>query len=249
MDFKKYIDFKKGAIPLLFSVPHAGTLSWENIPERSSGVLGIDKNANKLALELVDYITLCSKKKTSTQKSPSYVISKVRRNKIDLNRPESEAFDANSSLAREIYRFYHDKIKEFISKNLNSFGRSLLLDIHGFEKDKRPQGFRDVELILGTNNFKSLFPERVPKREWNNNIRGKIIRKFLESDVPIAPGHPRRREYVLTGGYIVQTYGAAKIPGSQAFQIEFSDKVRLYDRNLRIKVLKILAELLAKELV
>lgn len=164
MDFKEYVEFKKGAIPLIISVPHAGTLSCESIPERSSGILGIDKRAKELALELVDYIKLCSRKKNSVQKSPSYVISKVRRSKIDLNRPEIEAFDTNSSLAREIYRFYHDKIKELISHNLNLFGRSLLLDIHGFEKDKRPQGFRDVELILGTNNFKSLFSKRVPKK-------------------------------------------------------------------------------------
>ena len=136
-----------------------------------------------------------------------------------------------------------------ILNNIKSFGRSLLIDIHGFEKNKRPPGYRDVELILGTNNLKSLFLEPIPKRrDWEENIRGKMIKRFLELGVPIAPGHPRRKEYVLTGGYITRIYGASNFSGSQTIQIEFSDKIRLYDKNLRTKVLIALAELFLNDL-
>ncbi|MHA1490293.1 MAG: hypothetical protein ACTSRI_11640 [Promethearchaeota archaeon] len=245
---KDYVKFKKGTIPLIISVPHGGTFNLESIPQRSKGILGIDKRTIEIAMELITYIETHFEEKTSVKKSPSFLISKVRRNRIDLNRPEIEAHDKNSSLGREIYRFYHQKIKNLILNNIKSFSRSLLIDIHGFEKNKRPPGYRDVEIILGTNNLNSLFLEPIPRRDWDKNIRGKIIKKFLELGVPIAPGHPRRKEYVLTGGYITRIYGASNFSGSQTIQIEFSDKIRLYDKNLRTKVLIALAELFLNDL-
>ena len=172
----------------------------------------------------------------------------VRRSKIDLNRAEKEAYNQKSLLAREIYNHYHSKIKQWIFNNLKKYNRSLLIDIHGFEKDNRPPGFRDVEVILGTNNLRSFFPESIPKRNWANNIRGKIIQKFLELDIPIAPGHPRRKEYVLIGGYITRSYGASYIPKSQTIQIEISDRIRIHDKELREIATKILVDILFEDL-
>ncbi|MFX0188468.1 MAG: hypothetical protein ACFE8A_12130 [Candidatus Hodarchaeota archaeon] len=243
-NLKKFLEFEIGAIPLIISVPHGGTLEYRNIPIRSKGVLGIDKATIELAKEFIFYLKHKSRKITSDQHSPSYILSKIRRSKIDLNRIESEAYDSNSALARKIFQVYHKKIKEIITQNLSKFSYSLLIDIHGFEKHKRPPGFRDVELILGTDNLVSLFSESVPKKDWDKNIRGKIIKKFLKLGIPIAPGHPRRREYVLTGGYIIKQYGAAQIPRSQAIQIEFSDRIRFHDKELRDKVLKALTEVI-----
>ncbi|MFX0026423.1 MAG: hypothetical protein ACFE8M_08395, partial [Candidatus Hermodarchaeota archaeon] len=79
--------------------------------------------------------------------------------------------------------------------------------------------------------------------------RGRIIRKFIELNIPIAPGHQRRREYTLTGGFIIKNYGASKIANSQAIQIEISDRVRIFDKTLRDKVVSTLAELLVDEFV
>jgi hypothetical protein len=101
---------------------------------------------------------------------------------------------------------------------------------------------------LGTNNLESFFSEPIRRENWGDNIRGKIIQKFLELKIPIAPGHPKRREYVLTGGYITKKYGASQIPQSQAIQIEFSDKIRIQDQVLRELVLNSLAEILVKHL-
>ena len=123
----------------------------------------------------------------------------------------------------------------------------MLVDIHGFEKAKRPQGYRDVDLVLGTNNLESMFPKKLPKKDWGKNFRGKIVRKFNELNIPIAPGHHSRKEYVLTGGYIIQNYGASRIKNSQAMQIEFSDTIRLYDDHLRKETIKSLAHLFFEE--
>ena len=235
-DLRKYVTYKKGTIPVIFSVPHGGPLECGPIPRRMNGILGIDKGTIGLARKII-----------SLMDKPSYIISNVQRSKIDMNREESAAYPEDSTLAEEIYQFYHSKIKELIEYNISTFNHSLLVDIHGFEKDKRPEGYRDVEIILGTENLKSLFSEPIPQKDWDKNIRGKIINKLLHLNIPIAPGHARRKEYVLTGGYITQQYGVSQIPKSQAIQIEFSDRIRLHDKTLKEKVLSNLVQIFSEE--
>ena len=242
--YKNFVDFEFGTIPLIISVPHGGAFESESIPKRKIGIHGIDKRTIELSYELISDIKVISKELIASEKVPSYLISKVSRSKIDLNREESKAFNSNSYLGKEIYHFYHSKLIEFILENLKLFNYSLLLDIHGFEKNKRPPDYRDVEVILGTNNLKAFFDNPIPKKEWGNNLRGKLIIEFLKLGISIAPGHPRRNEYVLTGGFITQEYGASKIPNAQALQIEFSDRIRLVDDELRSLALRTLARVL-----
>jgi len=248
LEIEKYIKFERGSLPLIISVPHGGTLEIKGIPNRSEGVLGIDKATIELAQELNSLLKKLSQKYFSTQQTPSSIISKVRRKQIDLNRVQSEAYSPDSNLAEKLYRFYHDKIKEVILKNINKFNKSLLLDLHGFEKNKRPQGYRDVEIILGTNNLASFFSEPVSVKNRANTLRGIIVKKFIDLDIPIAPGHPRRKEYVLMGGFITQKYGASEILGSRTMQVEFSDRIRIYDKELRNRVLGALAEILLRNI-
>lgn len=244
-----YLEFQKGTIPLIISVPHGGTLECENIPKRSHGILGIDGKTVEIAKKLMGLIRANFREQNLESKFPSYIISKVRRSKIDLNRNEAEAFNPSSIIAREIYISYHNKLREFVIDNLNFFSRSLLIDIHGFEKEKRPPGFRDVDIIIGTNNYESLFSKPTLRKDLGNNIRGKIIQKFIDLEIPIAPGHPKRKEYVLTGGYITKKYGASQIHNSQALQMEFSDRIRIKDHKLRELVLNALANILVKNLL
>ena len=246
---KDYIEFKNGNIPLVVSVPHGGMLECNDIPKRLTGILGIDKGTIELTRDIIDNLKFIADKHGLVGKEPSYIMSNVRRNKIDLNRPEDEAHDVNSSLAGQIYQFYHQKLRHLVMENLKTFHYSLLIDIHGFERHKRPPGYRDVDIILGTDNLKSMFSTPVLKKDWNKNIRGKIINKFLEMDIPIAPGRQRREEYVLTGGFTVLRYGASQIPNSQAIQIEFSDRIRYQDKNLKRTVVSSLAEVLFHEIL
>jgi len=75
----------------------------------------------------------------------------------------------------------------------------------------------------------------------------KNIKNFIKLNIPIAPGHPRRREYVLTGGYITQTYSSSKISKSKTMQIEFSDRIRILNKKLRKIVIQTLAEIIVNE--
>ncbi|MHA1724855.1 MAG: hypothetical protein ACTSXH_08440 [Promethearchaeota archaeon] len=239
---KMPIYFEKGTIPLIFSVPHGGSLTCKEIPERRNGIIGIDKGTIEMTRKLNSILSSRLKTKENREKPlPFLIISNIKRSQIDLNRDEPKAYNSFSIIAKKLYHFYHDKIREFINFNLKHFGTSLLFDIHGFEKDKRPIGFRDVDIVLGTNNLKSISSNTIPRRDWDKNIRGLLIKKFLEYDIPIAPGHPRRREYVLTGGYITQVHGASSINNSIAIQIEFSDKIRIHDKNYQKEVLEIMA--------
>ncbi|MFX0022870.1 MAG: hypothetical protein ACFE9S_11135 [Candidatus Hermodarchaeota archaeon] len=247
-EINKYIDFETGNIPLIISVPHGGLLNCDSIPQRTEGVLGIDKGTIELAKKLIKQIIINFEIDKEEPKAPFSIISKIKRNKIDINRRNYEAFDQNSFLAREIYWFYHNKIEEWICTNIKNYNCSLLIDIHGFERNARPQGFRDVDIILGTNNLESLFSNTIKKRDWGKNIRGKIIKSMLQLDISVAPGHPRRREYVLTGGYITTKYGASQYLNSQTIQIEFSDRLRLHDKSLKESVIKTLARVLVENL-
>ncbi len=246
VNIKDYFECRKGTIPLIFSVPHGGSTKFDAIPDRINGIHGVDKDTVRLAFDLIENINKIFQLNSDYISTPSYLISNIKRVKIDFNRKESEAYYSKSILAREIYQSYHNKIHKLISYNLNKFKRSLLIDIHGFEKAKRPKGFRDVELVLGTNNLESMF-KKIPKKDWGKNFRGKIVKKFNDLTIPIAPGHHNRKEYVLTGGYIIQKYGASQIEDSQAIQIEFSDTIRLYNNELREKTLNSLAQLFFEE--
>ncbi|MFW9823260.1 MAG: hypothetical protein ACFFE4_10010 [Candidatus Thorarchaeota archaeon] len=246
---KNFIEFQKGTIPLIISVPHGGTLECEKIPKRLQGVLGIDGNTIKITKFLIKNLKSKFNERNLYGKKPSYVISNVRRSKIDMNRKEEEAFVQSSSIAKQLYIMYHEKVSGYVLRNIKQFNRSLLLDIHGFETTNRPSGYRDVDVILGTNNLESFFLDPIPKREWGKNIRGNIIKKSLNMGIAIAPGHPKRREYALTGGFITKQYGASQIPNSQAMQIEFSERVRIENSELREIVLDILVNVLFEELI
>ncbi len=247
-EFLNFIEYYKGNIPLILSVPHGGELNCNILPKRTTGILGIDKRTIDLARELIDFLSTANKSSSKNSMNPSYIISKLRRSKIDFNRPEKEAFLGESEISKQIYQYYHAKIKENIEDNIHKFNYSLLVDIHGFERHKRPPGFRDVDLIIGTDNLRSLYSTPISRKEWSETLRGKLVKKFIELTIPIAPGHPNRKEYILTGGFITSAYGASQIIKSRAMQIEFSDRIRVQDTHLKKKVLKALTSVLIEEI-
>jgi len=99
-----------GTIPLVFSVPHGGTYQFDTVPDRTSGIYGVDRDTVKLAIDLMENINKLFQLNSQDNRTPSYIISKIQRVKIDFNRKESEAFNIKSNLARNIYQNYHNKI-------------------------------------------------------------------------------------------------------------------------------------------
>ncbi|TXT62658.1 MAG: hypothetical protein BAJALOKI1v1_880007 [Promethearchaeota archaeon] len=247
-DLEKYILFQKGTLPLIVSIPHGGTVKLEDIPRRENGVTGIDKGTIELGKDLITNLEQKIHKKQGITEHIYYIISKIHRSRIDLNRPAKEAYHPEAILGCKLYHLYHNKLQEYVVESIKIYGTALLLDIHGFESYKRPKGFRDVDIILGTNNLRSLFDYPIRKKDWNKNIRGRLIKNLLKLEIPIAPARSRREEYVLKGGYITQKYGAAEIKNSKSLQVEFSERIRIKNKDMRNKVLKIFIKVLYKEL-
>ncbi|MFX1426167.1 MAG: hypothetical protein ACFFBE_06915, partial [Promethearchaeota archaeon] len=99
IDLTDYIEFQKGDIPLVFSVPHGGKLDCKNIPERTTGIRGIDGETIDIARKLKSLVENKYEEQNMGDRSLSYLLSKVPRSKIDLNREESEAFVPHSEIA------------------------------------------------------------------------------------------------------------------------------------------------------
>ncbi|GAH08354.1 unnamed protein product, partial [marine sediment metagenome] len=91
----------------------------------------------------------------------------------------------------------------------------------------------------------TIFPEGQPKNENHKNIRNLIIEELHKNNIFAAPVWPRQKEYVLTGGYITQKYGAENYNFSKSMQIEFSDDIRYNDEKLYLKVIRILSKTLS----
>ena len=246
MNKNEFIICRRGNIPLILSVPHGGINKFEDILlERKYGIKGTDKNTIKIALKLKESIKNYSQEKFKTQITPSLIFSNVHRSRIDFNRPPSEAYSVDSKLSEKIYNNFHENLKKLLFYNYQNWKISYLIDIHGFEKSKRPAGFMDVEIVIGTKNLQTIFPEGQPKNENHKNIRNLIIEELHKNNIFAAPVWPKQKEYVLTGGYITQKYGAENYNFSKSMQIEFSDDIRYNDEKLYLKVIRILSKTLS----
>ncbi len=246
MNKNEFIICRRGNIPLILSVPHGGINKFEDILlERKYGIKGTDKNTIKIALKLKESIKNYSQEKFKTQITPSLIFSDVHRSRIDFNRPPNEAYPVDSKLSKKIYNNFHENLKKLLFYNYQNWKISYLIDIHGFEKSKRPAGFMDVEIVIGTKNLQTIFPEGQPKNENHKNIRNLIIEELHKNNIFAAPVWPRQKEYVLTGGYITQKYGAENYNFSKSMQIEFSDEIRFKNKNLCLKVIRILSKTLS----
>jgi N-formylglutamate amidohydrolase len=243
---KDFVYCERGNAPIIFTVPHGGKKKFEDLlVERDSGIKGIDKNTISFALLLQKTISDFNLKKTETKCYPSIIYSDVHRSRIDFNRPPEDAYSAKCELCEKIYAQFHDNIENLIKHNIKRRNISYLFDIHGFEKSKRPPGFMDVEIVVGTQNLRSILPQNHSKEEKMDNIRNAIVKDLHENDILTAPIWPRQKEYVLTGGYIVQKYGIENLNYSKSLQIELSDDVRYKNKGLREKVIKTLSEVIS----
>ena len=84
IDLKDNIEFQKGDIPLVFSVPHGGKLKCNNIPERTTGIRGIDGETIEIVKKLISLIENIYEEQNLGDISLSYIISKVPRSRIDF---------------------------------------------------------------------------------------------------------------------------------------------------------------------
>jgi N-formylglutamate amidohydrolase len=120
-----YIEYIAGDLPIILSAPHGGYGVPSEIPDRTWGTLGRDRNTQELARQIYEAVRL------STGGGHTHiVINKLARIKLDANREVIEAAQG-SQLAVDAWEDYHDFIER--SKELveESFGSGLYIDLHG----------------------------------------------------------------------------------------------------------------------
>jgi N-formylglutamate amidohydrolase len=136
---QNYFQLERGDVPVLLSCPHGGFKKPLAIPNRKINSLP-DRNTLFFARRIIYLL------KTKNIKI-YYILSKIHRNKIDLNRPPGSfsAFDQNNSEAREIHYYFHKQIKNLAKECVSQFDRCLVIDLHGFTKPRTDY----CDIILG----------------------------------------------------------------------------------------------------
>lgn len=131
MNLRKYFEIGTGTIPVVLSCSHGGYKKPKSILNKRIGPQIADKNTYIIAKWLLNNL----KEKNL---AIYYILSKIHRSKLDLNRPPASesAFNQDSFEAKSIYNAYHDKLIKFTQECISIHKKCLLIDLHGFTRPK-----------------------------------------------------------------------------------------------------------------
>jgi N-formylglutamate amidohydrolase len=213
-DLEKYVTMKPGTLPIILSAPHGGDLRLPDIPDRKGEgvkqfVTARDTGTTQLAEKLAAAIEKAMGGK------PYLVVARFERKQLDPNRPAEGSFEA--ATAKPYYDAYHGALKGYCEAVRKTWGRGLLLDLHG-------QGAKADVIFRGTQNLKtvSALKDRFGMAAVTgpDSVFGVLAKKgygvFPPLDEPGVKEDPR-----YNGGYIVRTYGSDAGTGVDAIQLEF----------------------------
>ena len=208
---------RAGMLPIILSAPHGGREPIPGILARKG--IGVsqftterDANTGRLAERIAAKIeeTLSAK--------PFLVIARFERKYVDANRAEVGAYE--SAEARPYYLAYHRALEQACDQVRRSWGRGLLLDIHG-------QRVEAQTIFRGTDNGRSISAlDRLFGGEalaGQNSILGQMAVRGYKI-VPSLASRDRERQY--SGGYTTQTYGSHRGTGIDAIQLELGTSLR-----------------------
>ena len=118
-----YVEYIPGELPVILSAPHGGSLEPEEIPNRTFGVLGSDRNTAELTLAVRDALI------DLTGAAPHVVISRLHRVKLDPNREIVEAAQGDP-FAENAWNEFQSYI-EGARARVGSSGEGMYFDMHG----------------------------------------------------------------------------------------------------------------------
>lgn len=127
---KGYIEYIAGDAPVIFSVPHGGSLTPGSIADRTAGTCGgavttvTDVNTQDLARRMQQQF------RARFGRSPHVIISRLSRRKLDPNRLPAEAA-CNNAEALAALDDWHAYIEVAKAAVLKASGKGWYMDIHG----------------------------------------------------------------------------------------------------------------------
>lgn len=236
LDLSEWIEVKPGNMPLVISAPHGGTLTPNEIPDRSCpGITTVtDRNTDDLAFELQHQIN------EHFGMEPYIVVALVSRKKVDLNRNIQEAACGNST-TKKIWNTYHDYVEKAIAEAVEDHGGVIFIDLHGHGHDEQrlELGYLlSKEELKESYNRSDQIGELAEKSSLGNllsenkdvNLRdlltgeqafGTIMENEGVASVPsLQDPFPYSHEAYFTGGYNTRRYTSEDYPETFGWQIE-----------------------------
>lgn len=119
----RYVRYDAGALPVIVSVPHGGSVAPPAIPDRT-GTTVTDLHTIELGRAIVSAF------ERRTGQSPHLVVCLLRRTKLDANRDVGEAAQGQADAVRA-WTDYHGFIETAIGRVRGGNGRGLYIDLHG----------------------------------------------------------------------------------------------------------------------
>jgi N-formylglutamate amidohydrolase len=125
----RFIEVKEGTLPLIFTVPHGGSLKPTGLMNRRYGSLATDAQTRELAAEIDRAVH------ARFGAAAHFVISHLHRSKLDPNRDLPEAAQEDG-VAQETWRAFHAACSVATQRVTAQHGFGLLLDLHGHRHDE-----------------------------------------------------------------------------------------------------------------
>ena len=220
-DLDKFLITRPGTLPIILSAPHGGRAPIPDIPtRRGDGVQKFTTVRDENTLELVDKLSAAIEKELGGK--PYVVIALFERKQLDVNRPPEDAYETDK--AKPFYDAYHAALGRSVAEVRKTWGRGLLLDIHG-------QGMMHDTVFRGTQNLKtvSALRQRFGMKAINgpNSILGALEANGYSVFPSGEARDPTKESPFFGGGHIVGTYGSDAGTGVDAIQLEFGGKLRM----------------------
>jgi N-formylglutamate amidohydrolase len=124
-----FLEIQDGSLPLIFTVPHGGSLKPAGLMNRRYGSLATDAETKTLAAEIDLAI------KTRLGASAHFIINNLHRSKLDPNRDITEAAQDDPG-AQSAWLDFHAACSATTQKVTKTHGWGLLIDLHGHRHEE-----------------------------------------------------------------------------------------------------------------
>ncbi len=214
-----YVEYIPGELPVILAAPHGGDVTPAEIPDRTWGVTGSDRNTVELTLAVRDAFV------DATGHAPHVVLSRLHRVKLDANREIDEAAQG-SAFAENAWREFHGFIEEARITVTEDFGGGMYFDMHGHghAKDRLELGYLlSPSRLNGTDaSLNELAIVQMTSIREIGRTRADIFAEVLRGATSLgglleaegvpalpSPGDPRPLDDpYLTGGYNIRRHGS-----------------------------------------
>jgi N-formylglutamate amidohydrolase len=218
---EKFLVAKPGTLPIILSVPHGGRTAVPDVPvRRGFGVPKFTTVRDENTLELAEKLADAIEKELGGR--PYVVVALFDRKYLDVNRPPEDAYE--TAKAKPYYDAYHGALGAYCAQVRKTWGRGLLLDLHG-------QALMNDTIYRGTQNLKSVsaLKQRYGMKAINgpNSICGVLEANGYTIFPPSDARDSTKENPFFSGGYIIETYGSDAGTGIDAMQLELPGKLRM----------------------